>query len=204
VGQQDRTERTRLEAENVLRQFDHVRETVQELLEEAGSTSGRSPLTIELLARLNSLALQGLEPRAGQLRTGRMFITNSEHRPPDPVSIPRLLHEMCLYVGEQWEQRSALHLSAYVMWRLNWIHPYWDGNGRTSRAASYLVLCVRLGYILPGTRTIPESIARNKRSYHEALEDADRAWRGGRLDVSTMERLLARYLERQLESAGDT
>ena len=32
------------------------------------------------------------------------------------------------------------------------------GNGRTSRALSYLVMCARLGYRIPGTHTIPEQI----------------------------------------------
>ncbi|HET9282483.1 MAG TPA: Fic family protein [Candidatus Angelobacter sp.] len=53
-------------------------------------------------------------------------------------------------------RKSAIHLAAYVIWRLNWIHPFADGNGRTSRALSYLVLCTRLGERLPGTVTIPD------------------------------------------------
>ncbi|MBL8221394.1 MAG: Fic family protein, partial [Bryobacterales bacterium] len=34
-----------------------------------------------------------------------------------------------------------------VMWRLNWIHPFFGGNGRTARSASYLVLCASLNSI---------------------------------------------------------
>jgi hypothetical protein len=40
------------------------------------------------------------------------------------------------------------------MWRTNWVHPFDDGNGRTARAASYLVLCVKLGYRLPGKKSL--------------------------------------------------
>jgi Fic/DOC family len=63
---------------------------------------------------------------------------------------------MCDYVNENWEGSSPVHLSAYVLWKLNWIHPFTDGNGRTARAISYLLLCLRLGYRLPGTNTIPK------------------------------------------------
>jgi Fic family protein len=84
------------------------------------------------------------------------------------------------------------------MWRLNWIHPFYDGNGRTSRAVSYLVLCMRLGYPLPGTNTIPEQIAANKKPYYDALELADAAWKEGRVDVTALEKLLGDYLSVQL------
>lgn len=105
---------------------------------------------------------------------------------------------MCEYVQSYWSSRTPIHLAAYVMWRLNWIHPFVDGNGRTSRIASYFVLCAKLGYRLPGTKTIPERIAENKKPYYSALEAADRAWAENRLDVSAMEQLLQEHLEAQL------
>jgi Fic family protein len=75
---------------------------------------------------------------------------------------------------------------------MNWIHPFTDGNGRTARAVAYLVLCVRLGYRLPGTRTIPELIAADKDPYYSALEAADAG------DLTVLEKLLASLLARQL------
>jgi Fic family protein len=83
------------------------------------------------------------------------------------------------------------------MWRLNWIHPFADGNGRTSRIVSYVVLSIRAGAILPGTPTIPDQIVDN-RAYFDALDAADAAFRDGRIDVSKMEALLASLLAKQL------
>lgn len=91
-----------------------------------------------------------------------------------------------------------MHLCAYVMWRLNWIHPFDDGNGRTSRSASYLVLCAKLGYLLPGRKTVPELIAADKTPYYSSLDDADAAWKTGVVDVGSMERLLGQLLAEQL------
>ena len=85
---------------------------------------------------------------------------------------------MCTYVNGNFG-KSAIHLCAYVMWRHNWIHPFFGGNGRTSRAASYLVLCARLGYELPGVPTVPEQIAQsgnNHWRYEQQLQAADAAW----------------------------
>ena len=89
------------------------------------------------------------------------------------------------------------------MWKVNWIHPFSGGNGRTSRAVSYLVLCARLGYQLPGTDTIPEQIVSNREPYYQALDAADAASASGVVDVSVMEQLLADMLANQLSSVID-
>jgi Fic family protein len=106
---------------------------------------------------------------------------------------------MCDYVNENWS-KSPVHLAAYVLWRMNWIHPFVDGNGRTARALSYLVLSVRLGYRLPGTNTIPDQIASDKNPYYRALEDADKAFSVGQVDVSKAEALVEVLLANQLAS----
>jgi Fic family protein len=112
---------------------------------------------------------------------------------------------MCEYVNQNWMEKHAIHLSAYVLWRLNWIHPFTDGNGRTARAASYVVLCARLGLRLPGSNTIPDQISADKTPYYTALEAADEAAEQGRIDVSRLEghleSLLARQLVRVMEAA---
>lgn len=94
--------------------------------------------------------------------------------------------------------RSAVHLASYVLWRLNWIHPFVDGNGRTARALSYLILCIRLGYQLPGTNTIPDQISNNKNPYYHALEAADDACEDENIDMTEMEKLVEEKLAGQL------
>ena len=84
------------------------------------------------------------------------------------------------------------------MWRLNWIHPFADGNGRTSRAVSYLVLCAKSGIRLPGTVTIPEIISRNKQPYYDALEEVDESVEGEKFNLSPMTELLDACLSEQL------
>lgn len=61
-----------------------------------------------------------------------------------------------------------------------------------------LLLCARLGYPLPGTRSIPEMIAQNKTPYYEALEAADASSSEGGYDVSVMEKLMHELLAAQL------
>jgi Fic family protein len=168
----DPLERAQREAENGLRQFDQV----LEMIEHHRDTERSFKLRPSALLSLQRTAIEGISEFAGLTRPAGVEISGSKHQPPGAHLVVELLEQMCDYVNDHWEQSTALHLAAYIMWRLNWIHPFVDGNGRTSRAASYLVLCVRLGYPLPGTHTIPEQIAADKKPYYDALEAADIAF----------------------------
>ena len=103
---------------------------------------------------------------------------------------------MCEYVNSNWSA-STIHLSAYLMWRVNWIHPFFGGNGRTARAVAYLVLCARLGFQLPGEKTIPDLIVETREPYYQALRKADSAWAEGRVDITDVEALMSSLLADQ-------
>jgi len=128
-------------------------------------------------------------------------IHGSVHHPPEAAFVADEIQSLCEYINDNWN-KSAVHLAAYVLWKMNWIHPFADGNGRTARAVSYVVLSVKLDSLLPGTPTIPEQIASNKEPYYTALEDADKAWAAGKIDVSSLEDLLGNMLAHQLLSAA--
>lgn len=192
----------RREAANALRQADMVVAMVRSAV-----AAGEFRLRPSTVLSLNAEAVEGLTKYAGVWRPGPVAIGKSEHSPPDARAVPFLVEEMCDYVNENWDKVSAVHLASFIMWRLNWIHPFFDGNGRTSRATSYLVLCVRLGNLLPGNRTIPEQIAANRIPYYDALEDADRRYFTSQAfksdTVIEMEELLSSMLAAQLKSIFD-
>lgn len=142
--------------------------------------------------------MAGISSYAGNYRPGGVAIEGSRHEPVGAHLVPELIEEMCDYVNDHWDASTPLHLAAYLMWRLNWIHPFADGNGRTSRIVSYVALSIRAGAILPGTPTIPDQIVDNRNPYFEALDAADAAYRDGKIDVSKMEALLAALLAKQL------
>lgn len=108
---------------------------------------------------------------------------------------------MCSFINENRHDKSAIYLSSYVLWRLNWIHPFADGNGRTSRILSYVVLSIKLKSILPGVPTIPDQIADNKSPYYDELEKADASWKQGNIAITSMELWLETLLARQLYNA---
>ncbi len=192
----DPLERARREAENGLRQFDLGLAMVEDAIAK-GDPFRLRPSTILSLHRE---ALQGLSGYAGSWRPASVSIEGSGHEPVDAFRVPELIEDMCDYVNAHRQDRTGIHLAAYVMWRLNWIHPFTDGNGRTSRIVSYVVLCIALASVLRGKNTIPDQIVDNRKPYFEALEEADAAWREERVDVGRMEELLEGMLAVQLKS----
>jgi Fic family protein len=189
------------EAENGLRQYDYAEQSVYQALE-------RKPFKLRpsLIYSFHREALQGISAYAGLPRPANVEIQGSKHEPVGAHLVPELVEDLCEYVNSHWETETAVHLAAYVMWRLNWIHPFADGNGRTSRVLSFFVLFTKLGGILPGIPTMPELVIQHRADYEGALDLADAAWKESHVDVSAMERLieslLAKQLARVYEMAG--
>jgi Fic family protein len=167
----DPIELAKAEARNGLRQTD-AGVQAQTAIERGGFK-----LRPSLICSLHREALNGLSSYAGIFRPGGVEIGKSKHEPPPAHLVPELVEKLYDYVNDHWEGCTALHLAAYVMWRLNWIHPFADGNGRTSRTVSYVILSVRAGYVPSGAPAIPNQIVQNRTPYFEALEAAVEAER---------------------------
>jgi Fic family protein len=182
------------EALNGLRQFDEVVGIIEYFQDKERPFRFRP----SQLLHLHRAALDGISSYAGNFRPSTIEIGGSRHQPPGAYQVPELVEDLCDYVNSEWDKRNAIYLAAYVLWRLNWIHPFTDGNGRTARASSYMVMCCRLGYLLPGKRTIPDQISENKQPYYAALEAADESLSSGTLDLSKLEEMLSAMLSRQL------
>ena len=59
---------------------------------------------------------------------------------------------------------------------------------------------MKLGYLVPGTNTIPDQITQNRNPYFQALEAADAAQKENKIDLGAMEILLSNLLAAQLYS----
>jgi Fic family protein len=183
------------EVSNGLKQFDAVAEQIEYWLHPERPFKLRP----SAILGLNRTALEGLTELAGTYRPAGVEIVGSKHHPVGAHLVPELVEHMTEYVNDNWGKKSPIHLCAYVLWRLNWIHPFVDGNGRTARAVSYLVLCVGMGYRLPGRKTIPEQISEDKTPYYRALEIADEGFaKTDQPDLSAMEQLIEGLLAKQL------
>jgi Fic family protein len=191
------TERDVRMAQNSLRLAARIVELVERF-----ASSGLPSFTIDraLLLELHAITMAG-ESYAGELRTTDVQIGSAVvlYEPPSWQHIDRHVDDMLARIDMlRTSGAPTLNVAAYALWRICWIHPFVDGNGRTARAIAYAVLCVGFGRVLPGTPTVPELIAMNRYPYWDALKAADEAWSHGELDVSGMEQLLAELVERQM------
>jgi Fic family protein len=190
---------TKAEIENGFRQYDLILEIIRYYLDPERPFALRVPLILDLQRE----AVVGIETSAGQLRATPVGISKSEHTPPGPHLVATYLAEFCDHINDNWHERTAFYLSAYAMWRLNWIHPFTDGNGRTSRALSYALLSIKLGYLLPGAPTILQQIEEDNSHYIKALELSDKAALEEKEDVDEMKKMIRAMLARQLLSVID-
>jgi Fic family protein len=186
------------EAENGIRQFELALEIIRSFVK---NSDKKFKLRSSTILQLHQSALDGLHPLAGTWRNTPVKIGGSGHTPPGAAFVSEEIEHLCDYVNENWSS-TAVHLAAYVLWKLNWIHPFADGNGRTARAVSYVVMSVKLDSVLPGAPTIPEQIAANKKPYYDALEAADKHWVGEKIDVTDLENMLGGMLSTQLLNAA--
>lgn len=101
---------------------------------------------------------------SGRLRNGMVRIVGANFTPPSPSSISDLLDELIDFVNES--NLDIPVLAALFHHRFVWIHPFFDGNGRTGRLLMNLVL-LKAGYP-------PSIILKNDRKkYYSALNLAN-------------------------------
>ena len=102
-------------------------------------------------------------------------VTVGPHTPPRFYRVGPLMDHFVNTVNRYWESSDPIGLAAYSLWRVNHIHPFVNGNGRTARAMSYFILCVKSGGLLPGRMVLPQVLALEpvRSLYVRALRQAD-------------------------------
>lgn len=185
----------RVQEGNLLRQYDLLLNCI-----EIGLVKGIESFDKYTLWSLNAAAVANIAQFGGRYRRGPIYV--GDHLPPHFENVPDEMDRFLSVVHENWTViENPMVLPAYALWRMNWIHPFVEGNGRTARAACYYLICMKFGRILPGNRIVPERIRDNRQPYYEALRAADRAWDDGHFDVSQLAAYLSGLLKAQLVDA---
>ena len=95
-------------------------------------------------------------------RTGAII-----YLPPEAKDVPVLMKELIQWVNAQKMVPCPI-VAAIAHYQFATIHPYYDGNGRTARLLTTLILHLG-GYDLKGLYALEEYYARNLRAYYEAI-----------------------------------
>jgi Fic family protein len=185
----------RVQEANLKRQYDLLTNCI-----EIGLQKGPVAFDKYMLWALNHVAVSNISQFGGRFREEPIYV--GDHKPPHFDDVNDWMDRFISTVQENWYIWTPTELAAYGLWRLNWIHPFVEGNGRTARAVCYYLICARSGSLLHGRKIIPERIREQREGYESALKAADRAWDDGNLDFSVMEDYLASLLQAQLFDDG--
>jgi hypothetical protein len=107
---------------------------------------------------------------------------------------------MADYVKRNWTSQSSSYLGAFVLWQINWIHPFEDGNGRVARALCSAILSVKNCWPTDSIEKFVQALTKGCRSAEFAsLMNATNAHAlAGNLDGAT------RPLQQWLDSLAST
>jgi len=182
--------------QNLLRQYDLLTNCI-----EIGLEKGIDAFDKYMLFALNHVAVANLSQQGGRFRKEPIRV--ADHIPPHFKDVPEHMDIFISIVQENWDIIDGpTDLAAFALWKMNWIHPFVEGNGRTARAACYYLICLRYGGFLPGNKIVPERIREDRAPYYQALRSADKAYNDiGQYDVSELSLYLRRLMEGQVQEA---
>lgn len=91
------------------------------------------------------------------------------YMPPEAQEVPLLMRELVAWIASSECSEFPCPIRAGIAhYQFATIHPYYDGNGRTARPLTTLILHLG-GYGLKGLYSLEEYYARNLGGYYEAL-----------------------------------
>ena len=117
------------------------------------------------ILKTHELVLQRIEKDfAGRLRNSGVRIAGANFVPPNALKVSDYLEELINWANNV--ELDPIIIATIFHHRLVWIHPFFDGNGRTARLI-YNLLLMKNGYP-------PAIILRNDRKkYYDALNQAN-------------------------------
>lgn len=157
-------ERDEAEVRHYYRALEHVEGLAQR--------PGR--ITEDDLRRIHGLVLHGRSTRS-PYREGQNVIRDSAsggivYLPPEAHDVPGLMAALVDWVNAELDRRELPTpiVAAIAHYQYATIHPYYDGNGRTARLLTTLILH-KSGYGLKGIYSLEEHYVRDLAGYYAAL-----------------------------------
>jgi len=117
---------------------------------------------------IHNLILRGINPEdAGKYRKVQVMIKGSSHLPPQPFMVAKEMEDFFIWYEINKKRLHPVILAAELHERLVTIHPFIDGNGRSSRLVMNLIL-LQHGYVIANIKGDYD----NRMQYYNALEVA--------------------------------
>lgn len=137
------------------------KDAIQYLIE---ITENKEGLTESLIKNFHQLILKDIDDQnAGKYRNENVTISGARHLPPHHIKVPEFMQKLIREHKNHWEDYHPIIKACLLHGEFVKIHPFIDGNGRTSRLLMNFEL-MKYGY----TPVIIETSSRAQ--YYEALD----------------------------------
>lgn len=130
------------DSEKEVLNYNQALKDLNELLEE-----GKTILSLNLLLKIQKQVTEGLLPKfeSGNFREKSVVVNNPRthqmvYLPPDIKDVKPLVEDLVEFVSQHREKIDPLILAGVFHKQMVLIHPFTDGNGRTTRLATKILL----------------------------------------------------------------
>jgi Fic family protein len=145
------------------------------------------PLSEGIVRELHKILVKGVRGEnvdPGNYRKIQNYVVNSRTRevvytPPAPLEVPHLMREFTEWINKS-EDMSPILVAGISQFQFVHIHPFIDGNGRTARLLSTLIL-YKTGYDFKRLFTISEYYDKDRPAYYQAIQTV----RKNNMDMTT-------------------
>ena len=146
----------------------------------------KNTVSERFIRSLNQIVMQDMDKLwAGQYRNSGVIIGGADHQPPEALEIPRLMRTLIAWLGDNQKKMHPIELASILHHKLVFIHPFFDGNGRTSRLVMNIIL-MQAGFPLVIV------LKNDRKRYYQALALADKG------EYDSFVNFIARAVERTL------
>ena len=139
----------------------------------------KAPITEITIKTLHALVMGGGKKKIKPTpyRDGQNVIRDSRsggivYLPPEAKDAPALMKALVQWINQSTKQIPVPIIASVAHYQFATIHPYYDGNGRTARLLTTLVLHLG-GYGLKGLYSLEKYYAKNLKGYYDALNTSE-------------------------------
>jgi Fic family protein len=163
------------------------------------------PLSEGVIRELHKILVKdvrGKNADPGSYRRIQNYVVNSRTReviytPPASLEVPYLMREFTEWINKA-EDISPILVAGIAQFQFVHIHPFIDGNGRTARLLSTLIL-YKTGYDFKRLFTISEYYDKDRPSYYQAIQSV----RNNNMDMTAWLGYFVESLRSQMEEIQD-
>lgn len=147
----------------------------------------KNTVSERFIRSLNQIVMRDIDREwAGKYRNSAVIIGGADHRPPEALEIPKLMQNLIDWIKDNRRKLHPVELASVLHHKLVFIHPFFDGNGRTSRLAMNIIL-MQSGFPLAIV------LKSDRKKYYQTLSLADKG------DYIPFVNFIARAVERTLD-----